>query len=182
MLSSADHSVSPPIIEIPRVYNAACDLIDRNLHAGRAAKIAYIDDAGEYSYAELASRVDRFGNAVRGLGIQMEQRVLLCLHDTIDFPVAFLGCIKTGIVPIAVNTLLSASDFEYVLADSRCCAVVISAALLATLEPLLLRSAFVRHVIVSGTSETRHESMSALLGAPVQPCEPAPTTCDDMCF
>jgi benzoate-CoA ligase len=182
MLSSADHSASPPIIEIPRVYNAAYDLIERNLRAGRAAKIAYIDDAGEYSYAELASRIDRFGSALRELGIQMEQRVLLCLHDTIDFPVAFLGSIKAGIVPIAVNTLLSAADFEYVLGDSRCCAVLISAALLPTMEPLFARSPFLRHVIVSGTGNARYQAMSQLLGKSDTPCDPAPTTCDDMCF
>ncbi len=45
-LSTADHRVSPPRIEIPRDYNAAHDLIERNLRAGRAGKLAYIDDAG----------------------------------------------------------------------------------------------------------------------------------------
>jgi len=42
-LSTADHRVSPPRIEIPRDYNAAHDLIERNLQAGRAGKLAYID-------------------------------------------------------------------------------------------------------------------------------------------
>src|SRR5690348_2710030 len=89
-------------------YNAAADLIDRNLRAGRGEKTAFIDDRGEYSYADLAARVNRFANALRGgaLGIHPEQRILLCLLDTIDFPTSFLGAIKAGIVPVAVNTLL----------------------------------------------------------------------------
>jgi benzoate-CoA ligase len=182
MLSSADHTQSPPRIEIPRAYNAAHDLIERNLRAGRASKTAYIDDAGAYSYAELASRVDRFGEGLRQLGVQMEQRVLLCLHDTIDFPVAFLGSIKAGIVPIAVNMLLSASDFEYVLNDSRCCALVLSASLLTTFEPLFAKSPFLRHVIVSGSEDTRHMTMTQVLAQPNASSTPAPTTCDDMCF
>ena len=58
-LSSADHSVSPPAITVPRDYNAAHDLIERNLRAGRAKKLAYIDDATSCTYGELAERVHR---------------------------------------------------------------------------------------------------------------------------
>ncbi|MGH8752171.1 MAG: AMP-binding protein, partial [Burkholderiales bacterium] len=149
-LSTADHSVSPPLINIPRDFNAAHDLIERNLKAGRAAKTAYIDDNGSYSYGELAQRVNRCANALTGLGVQMEQRVLLCLHDSIDFPTAFLGSIKAGIVPVAVNTLLTASDYEYMLADSRARVLIVSEPLLPTFAPLLPRLAHLKHIIVSG--------------------------------
>ena len=53
-------------------YNAAADLIERNLASGRGAKIAIIDDRGQYSYAELAERVARFANVLRGLGLRRE--------------------------------------------------------------------------------------------------------------
>src|SRR5690242_5485762 len=96
LLSSADHTVSPPRLEIPRLYNAAHDLLERNLRAGRASKPAYIDDVRAWTYGELARRVNRFANALGEIGLQMEQRVLLCLTDTIDFPTAFLGSIKAG--------------------------------------------------------------------------------------
>ena len=92
-LSSADHSIRPPRLKIPRQYNAAHDLIERNLQAGRGGKLAFIDDNGAYTYDELAERVNRWANALTGLGLQMEQRVMLCLQDSIDFPTAFLGCI-----------------------------------------------------------------------------------------
>ena len=104
--------------EIP-TYNAAADLIGRNLTAGRGAKTAFIDDHGRYSYANLADRVHRFANAMRARGVDREQRILLCLHDGIDFPTAFLGAIEAGIVPVAVNTQLSADEFAFMLADSR---------------------------------------------------------------
>ena len=80
-LSSADHSVSPPIVDIPRDYNAAHDLIERNLQAGRGAKLAYVDDYGQYSYGALAERVNRCANALVDLGLQPEQRILLCLQE-----------------------------------------------------------------------------------------------------
>jgi len=73
--STADHSVSPPAVRVPRDYNAAYDLIERNLAAGRAAKLAYVDDAGQYTFGQLAERVDRFGSGLRAMGLEMEHRV-----------------------------------------------------------------------------------------------------------
>lgn len=181
-LSSADHSTSPPRIDIPRDYNAAHDLLERNLQAGRGGKIAYIDDNESCTYAQLAERVNRFARALCGLGLQMEQRVLLCLLDTIDFPVAFLGAIKAGIVPVAANTLLTAADFEYILNDSRARALVVSAALLPTFKPLLGKLPFLKHVIVSGGDAGEFASMRALIGHEQPVFDTVPTVADDMCF
>src|SRR5262245_66663647 len=111
-------------------YNAAVDLIDRNL-AARPDKIAYIDEHGRCSFAELAERVDRCAGALTGLGLPAEARVMVCLTDTIDFPSAFLGAIKAGLVPVAVNTLLTSNDYDFMLCDSRAQALLGS-------EPLLL--------------------------------------------
>lgn len=181
-LSSADHSVSPPNVRIPRDYNAAYDLIERNLRAGRAQKTAYHDEAGSYSYGELADRVNRFANAITGLGLQMEQRILLCLNDTIDFPVAFLGSIKAGIVPVASNTLLATDNYEHLLRDSRARALVVSAALLPKFAPIMGRMPFLKHVIVSQADETPYLSFGRLVGAASAVFETAPTTSDDVCF
>src|SRR5579863_8088942 len=105
------------------VYNAAADLIGGNLAAGRGDKPAFIDDRGSYSYADLAARTARFANLTRRLDLRREERILLCLLDGIDFPTAFLGAISAGIVPVAVNTMLGAEDYAYMLADSRARAV-----------------------------------------------------------
>ena len=118
-LCEIDIASSPPALRIPDRFNAAYDLLERNLRAGRAPKIACIDDGGSYSYGELAARVNRFAGSLHGFGMHMEQRVMLCLQDGVDFPTAFLGAIKAGIVPIPVNTMLSAADYAYMLHDSR---------------------------------------------------------------
>jgi len=180
--SSADHSVSPPAVAIPRDYNAAVDLIERNLAAGRAARVAYIDDAGEYSFGELAQRVDRFGSGLLAMGLEMEQRVLLALTDTIDFPTAFLGAIKAGIVPIAANTLLTPKDYEYMLSDSRAKALVVSEPLLPQFAPLLGKLPFLRHVIVSGRNAQGHTAFGDVLARGKPELSPAATTSDDACF
>jgi len=181
-LSSADHSVSPPRVEVPRDYNAAYDLIERNLAAGRSGKPACIDDRGVTSYGDLAERVNRFGSGLQALGLDMEHRVLLALVDTIDFPTAFLGCVRAGIVPVAVNTLLTTRDYEYMLADSRARALVVSEHLLPQFAPLIGKLPFLKHVIVSGAGAQGQIAFNDVLGKGKPQLAPASTTSDDPCF
>ena len=181
-LSSADRGASPPRVKIPRQYNAAWDLIQRNLLAGRGAKTAYIDDHGSYTFSDLAERVNRFGNVLGGMGLEAEDRVLLCLHDTIDFPTAFLGSIQAGIVPIATNTLLTTADYDFMLGDSRAKALIVSEALWPTFAPIVAKHKRLRHVIVSGNDGKGNPCLGDLMKGVSPNFEPAPTTCDDFCF
>ena len=74
-------------------YNAAVDLIERNLAAGRGNKAAFIDDSGSLTYAQLAERVDRFAHVLLALNIRREERIAVAMLDTCDWPVVFLGAI-----------------------------------------------------------------------------------------
>ncbi len=181
-LSRADHSTSPPVISIPRDYNAAHDLIERNLTAGRGDRIAYIDDAGSYSYAALAERANRAADTLTSLGLEMESRVLVCLLDNIEFPAVFLGAIKAGIVPIAANTLLTSDDYRFMLEDSRARALVVSAELMPKFEPIVDDLPFLEHVIVSGADAAGRLHLQTLMSDAMVQFDPAPTTCDDVCF
>ncbi len=165
----------------PREYNAAADLIGRNLATGRAGKIAVRDDRGSYSYGELAERVDRFSDLVTGLGLEIEQRILLCLLDTIDFPTAFLGAIKAGIVPVPVNTLLTEADYDFMLRDSRARLLVVSEALLPVFAPILANHPALK-VIVSGEDGHGHPRLSDLKAQAKTGAPAAATSADDVCF
>jgi benzoate-CoA ligase len=181
-LSRADHGVSPPIIDIPREYNAAHDLIERNLAAGRGAKVAYIDDAGRCTYAELAALVNRAADMLARLGLEMEQRIVIAHHDSVDWVAVYLGAIKAGIVPVVLNTLLTTADYEFMLADSRARALVVSEALLPAFKPLLGKLPFLRHVLVSGREAHGFLHLQSLLADAATTFEAAPTTRDDVCF
>ncbi len=181
-LSSAVDTANGPRVSVPREYNAAFDLIERNLRAGRAGKLAYIDDDGEYTFGELAGRVNRAANMLRKLGLGMEDRVMLALYDSIHFPSVFLGAIKAGIVPIATNTLLTTSDYEYMLCDSRAKVLVVSAALLPVFAPAMAASPFLQHVVVAGGSDSDLPRLEALMAVAPLAAATAPTTADDACF
>jgi benzoate-CoA ligase len=167
---------------VPRDYNFAADILERNLAAGRANKAAYIDPRGSWTYGALADRVERFGQALRRLGIEREQRILICLTDTIDWPTAFLGAIKAGIVAIPVNTLLTEDDYGFMLADSRAKLLVVSEALYGKFAKLIEHAPDLKHVIVSGANAHGHHDFEELLAGPKGEPYTAPTTRDDICF
>src|SRR5436190_4521511 len=118
-----------PVGAIPRDYNFAADIIDRNLKAGRANKPAFIDPRGSWTYGQLADRVARFAAVLRSLGVRREERVLICLLDTVDWPTAFLGALKAGVIAVPVNTLLTEDDYKFMLEHSRAKVLVVSEAL-----------------------------------------------------
>ncbi|MGA9197576.1 MAG: AMP-binding protein, partial [Pseudolabrys sp.] len=167
---------------VPRDYNFADDVLQSNLDAGRANKPAYIDARGTHTYAQLADRVARFGAALRGLGVKREERVLLALLDTIDWPTAFLGCLKAGIIAVPVNTLLTEDDYRFMLADSRAKCLVVSEALFPRFEKLIKHGPDLEHVIVSGDNPRGYRLFEDLIGADEPEPYTAPTTCDDIAF
>jgi benzoate-CoA ligase len=174
--------MTAPADTIPRDYNFAADILRRNLDAGRGGKVAYIDDRGGTTYATLAERVERFGHVLRSLGVRREERVLICLTDTVDWPTAFLGAIKAGVVAVPVNTLLTEDDYRFMLADSRARLLVVSEELLPKFAKAIAASKDLVHVVVSGANAHGHQRLDELLSAARTDAVTAATTRDDMCF
>src|SRR5438105_1404612 len=151
----------------PERFNVAEHLLARN--RGRAARVAYIDDRQQLSFGALDERVRRFAAGLLALGVQPEQRVLMLLHDSVDFPVAFLGALYAGIVPVPVNTLLTGADYVYMLQHSRARAVIVSQPLLATAQAAFRESGVDAQIVVSGVEQAPEgmHSFASLLDGPV---------------
>lgn len=179
-LSHADHGTSPPRIEIPRDYNAAHDLLQRN--AARSDKVAFIDAASgaQLTYGQLAEQSHRFADALRQRGFAPETRVMLAMLDTLEWPVVFLGCILAGVVPVAANTLLTTRDFDFMLRDSRAQALFVSKPLLPTFEPLVGKIATLKHMFIAGDDGAH--SVAKLVASGSDRAEVAGTCSDDACF
>jgi benzoate-CoA ligase len=139
------------------VFNIAQHLLACN--AQRPAKAAFIDDRGTLTYGQLDERVRRVAAGLRALGIKREERVLLLMQDCNDWPVSFLGAIYAGVVPVAVNTLLTADDYAYMLQHSRAQAVFVSGAQLPTLTAAM--------------SKSEHEVQQVIVSCPIAPLQPA---------
>ncbi len=168
----------------PEAFNFAQHLLATN--AGRPTKAAFVDDLGSLSYGQLEDRVRRLAAALRSLGIKREERVLLLMQDCNDWPVAFLGAQYAGVVPVAVNTLLTADDYAYMLEHSRAQAVLVSGALLPAVTAAMTKSDHeVGKVIVSRPVAPLHPSeveFEAFLSAHTPAAKPATTGRDDPAF
>jgi benzoate-CoA ligase len=181
-LSQVDRSVSPPNVTIPREYNAAYDLIGRNLQAGRGGKVAYIDDLGQYTFDELSRRANRFANVLGGLDVRREERILLCLLDTIDFPTCFLGAILAGVVPVAINTQLKTADYDYMLRDSRSTVLVVSSLLWPSFAEIVDAIPTLRHVIIPDGEVEGRQALASLTASASSDFTVAETCSDEACF
>ena len=130
--------------------NAVDYFLDRHIRQGRAAAPAFADATRRLSYGDLHAASHRFASALTAAGVGRERRVALLMLDTVDFPAAFWGCLRAGVVAVPVNTLLPPSIASHILADCRAEAVVIAASLLRALAPSLAALPALRHVIVVG--------------------------------
>ena len=171
-----------PVDAIPRDYNFAAAILMHNLDAGRGEKVAYIDPRGSWTYRELAARVDGFARALQSLDIRREERILIGLLDSIDWPTAFLGAIKAGVVPVPVNTLLTEDDYRFMLEDSRARLLVVSEELYPKFAKAISACANLAHVVVSGANGHGHRRFEELLAAGGPAVATAPTVRDDICF
>ena len=176
----ADRDVAAP----PERFNFAAHLLA--LNAGRGNKPAFIDDIGSLSYAALEQQVRRLATALRAAGIRREERVLLLMHDCNHWPVSFLGALYAGIVPVAVNTMLTVDDYAFMLANCRAQAVLVSGALLPTLEAALAKGPHEVHSIIvsrpNAPMQGAQVEFEALLQAHPPATQPANTSADDIGF
>ena len=153
--------------------NAAVYFVDRHADGPLAKKNAFIESDGaqrSLTYGDLAERSGRMAEFYEKHGIARESRVALLVLDQIEFPVIFWGSLKAGIVPVAINTLLTSEIYRAILSDSRCQALFVSPALLPVVEPILDDLPDLKHVFVAGESD-RHLNFNAELDG----CQSRPT-------
>jgi len=153
-------------------FNYSAHLLE--LNRGRGQKTAYIDDNGSLSYGELDDGIRRMATALLDAGVRREERVLLLMHDCNDWPVAFLGAMYAGIVPVAVNTLLTADDYAYMLSHCRAQAALVSAALLPTLRAAMQQGEHEIRAIMVANPDGDPGDGALALQACLQRAEPAP--------
>lgn len=133
--------------------NAASYFVDRHLLEGRADNVAFREASGEkrsLSYGALAARTDQVAGAIARTGIRREDRIACLVLDQIEYPEIFWGTLKSGAIPVPLNTLLSTDVYDAILRDSRAVCLMVSAPLLDTVWPAIEGSPFLRTVIVIG--------------------------------
>jgi len=173
-----------PCLNLPERMNAAADLVDANVEAGRGEKIAIcqVGDGRTYTYQDVLAMTNRTGNALAALDVRMEDRVMLLLPDSPELVFSFFGAIKIGAVPIPTNTLLKPQHYEYMLNDSRARVLVVGESLLPAIEPIRQRLGYLRHILVVGRPEAADLSYQQVVESASPDLSPQMMHKDDACF
>ncbi|MEC9460081.1 MAG: AMP-binding protein, partial [SAR324 cluster bacterium] len=178
---SIDTSQSPAKIEFSTEFNVAVPFIDRHLQEGRKDKVIIRETGGEeVTYGQLSERVNQSGNALKNLGLNSGDRLLMMVKDSSEFFYLFWGAIKAGIVPVPLNTLLRAKDYSFMIEDSGCAAVVYSAEFRTEVEPAMEHLS-VKPELVLLTEGASGCFMEKMYSADSE-LEAAPASATDDCF
>ena len=169
-------------LALPDTYNAATTFVDENIAQGRGGKVAIYYQDQKITYQQVFEQVNRTGNALRNLGIEIENRVLVILPDSPEFVYSFFGAIKIGAVAVPTNPWMFAKDYEYLISDSRARAIVVHESVLPEIEKIWDRTPFLKHVLVVGTARGRAHSYENLIAKASDKLEAEKTTKDDICF
>jgi benzoate-CoA ligase family protein len=169
-------------VELPDIYNAATTFVDENITQGRGGKVAIYYQDRQITYQEVFENVNRTGSALRGLGIEIEQRLLVILPDSPEFAYSFFGAIKIGAVAVPTNPWMFAKDYEYLINDSRARAIIVHESTLPEIEKIWDNTPFLKHIIVVGTPKGKALSYESLIAQASTKLEAEKTSRDDVCF
>ncbi|MBT5839675.1 MAG: benzoate-CoA ligase family protein [Rhodospirillaceae bacterium] len=97
------------------------------LARGQENDAAILSTGGTVTFGQLAERVNRAGNVFTAAGIGRGERVLLLVTDRPEFFYIYLGLLKIGAVPVALNLRLSAGDIAFTIDDAACTGFVLEA-------------------------------------------------------
>ena len=170
-------------VQLPTNFNVADHFIDRHLREGRGGKVAFECGEARVTYGQLFERVNRMGNALKGLGVRREERVALLLLDSPEFAYAFFGAIKIGAVAVPMNTMLKPHEHEYILNDCRARVAIVSESLLPQFEAIPRQTlGYLERVIVARESLQGGAPLQQLLDDSSPDLEPEATCKDDAAF
>lgn len=164
--------------------NAAHYFVDRHVEEGRGARPAFREAAGarrRQSYGELARDSGTVAGALARAGIPREARAAMLVLDQLEFPALFWGCLKAGVVPVPLNTLLATSVYEVILNDSRASILFVSEELWPVVQPAALASPHLTRIVVIGAAPDGTQSYADFVqGADILPA--VDTSPDDVAF
>ncbi|MCK4369290.1 MAG: benzoate-CoA ligase family protein [Dehalococcoidales bacterium] len=169
--------------EIPQYYNVTTKLIDEMVEKGLGDKVAIYYKDKTYTYAEMQRLINKVGNALKILGVHMEERVMLVMYDSPEAMASFYGVIKIGAIPVSVNYMYTMHDYRYLLNNSRARTLIADADFIEQIEGFKEKLLYLENTIIVG-EKTRayHISFHDIVDRCSDKLDVAYTTFEDAAF
>lgn len=172
---------------IPEQYNIGYDCVDKHTKTKKKNKIAlyWENDNGEsdkFTYNDMKSLTDKFGNALKNLGFKKGDRFLIRLPNLPEFHTSFLGGVKIGAIPIPSSVMFRAHEIEYRINDSGSKAVITTSKYVNAVNEIKDRCPSLKHIIIVDDAYDDQILYDDLMKEASRNLEIEPTKSEDMSF
>ncbi|MBL3520120.1 AMP-binding protein [Arcobacter lanthieri] len=142
-------------LEVPEFLNIGVACTSKHISTNKENSVAMIieDDklgTDTITYKDLSTKSDQVANFFTSIGLEPRDRVLVCLKNSLAYPISFFGVMKAGIIAVPTSTLLSGSEVKYLAEDSQAKAIVMSATMYENLVPYLENLDNLKTIVVAG--------------------------------
>ncbi|MFV7791350.1 aldolase/citrate lyase family protein [Aliarcobacter lanthieri] len=142
-------------LEVPEFLNIGVACTSKHIGTNKENSVAMIieDDklgTDTITYKDLSTKSDQVANFFTSIGLEPRDRVLVCLKNSLAYPISFFGVMKAGIIAVPTSTLLSGSEVKYLAEDSQAKAIVMSATMYENLVPYLENLDNLKTIVVAG--------------------------------
>jgi long-chain acyl-CoA synthetase len=115
-----------------------------------ADKVAYENMGVRLTFREVDELATTFGAYLqKELGLKKGDRIAIQMPNLLQFPVAFIGALKAGLIVVNTNPLYTPREMEHQFKDSGASAILIVANFAKNLEEIKDRLPDLKHVIVT---------------------------------
>jgi acyl-coenzyme A synthetase/AMP-(fatty) acid ligase len=137
-------------LEIPERLNMARISVDYWAEHGRANDVAIYYKDQRITYGDLKELTDRFGNALRKLGLSKGDRYVIRTPNQPEFQISFLGGQKIGAIPIPTNVMFREYELEHIFNNSEAVAVITTPSYIQAIQNIRPKCKSLKHMIVIG--------------------------------
>ncbi len=173
--------------DIPENYNIGYDVCDKHLEGKKKDKIAlywenFDGKTKKFTFKEISSLSNQFGNALKKLGLKKGDRFLIRLPNIPEFQISFLGGVKIGAVPIPSSVMFRSHEVEYRINDSSSKAVITTPKYAKEVHEIEKNCPTLKNIIIVGDTQKNEVSYNELMKTNSNSLKLEPTKSDDMAF
>jgi long-chain acyl-CoA synthetase len=140
----------------PNQLRTLKELVERTC-ASHADKVAYVQMGKSLTFRELDKLSRDFGAWLQTMGFRKGDRLAIMMPNTLQYPIALFGALRTGLVVVNTNPLYTAPELEHQLVDSGAAGILVLENFAHVVESVLPRTKL-KHVLVTAAGD--------FLGAP----------------
>lgn len=139
-------------VELPEEFNLADYLLDARIREGCGKRPAIRTEDRILDYSQVQEMANTFGNVLRSLGVEQENRVIISLPDIPEFAAALFGVLKIGAVVVMVNPQLKRDDISYFLDYTRARVAIVSGENLEVFQSAAVDSVHLKRILTVKTN------------------------------